>query len=243
MAVSGQFRSAAEKERFIQATFSTIAGCYDGMNRVMTFSLDRRWRRYTVQLSGMPAGGRALDVCCGTGELARALAERTGPAGRVTGLDFNREMLQIAKRKQEQGLLADSIDFVQGNAMALPFPDNQFDTATIGFGLRNVPDYRQVLREMRRVVRPGGTVVSLETGKPTLPVFKSLHGLYVGLFVPLIDRLAAGKNGPYAWLASSAEAFLPQEALAQVFREIGLDNVFFRNIFGGAAAVHVGVKS
>ncbi|MCW2278456.1 demethylmenaquinone methyltransferase [Heliophilum fasciatum] len=243
MGAIGNFRSAEEKERFIQATFSTIATRYDRMNQVMTFNLDRRWRRKTVQLSGVPVGGEALDVCCGTGELSQALAKHVGGKGRVIGLDFNAQMLAMAREKQEKGRLARQIQFIQGNAMALPFEDNCFDTATIGFALRNVPDYRQALREMLRVVRPGGTIVSLETAKPEVPVLKELHGFYVNGVVPMIDKLSVGQQGPYAWLARSAQAFLPQKDLARVFTELGCQQVSYHNLLGGVVAVHVGVKA
>lgn len=242
MAVPDNFRSAEEKERFIQSTFSAIAARYDRINRIMTFSMDRRWRRRTAYFTGAPVGGSALDVCCGTGELSQALAERIGARGRVVGLDFNQDMLDIGREKQRQGLLANNIEFLQGNAMELPFPDNEFDTATIGFALRNVPDYRRVLREMMRVVRPGGAVVSLETGKPSMPLFKSLHGLYVDQLVPLIDKLSGDKKGPYAWLARSATAFLSQDALCRVFADIGLKDVVYHDLFGGVVAIHVGRK-
>ncbi|MZP28121.1 demethylmenaquinone methyltransferase [Heliobacterium undosum] len=237
-----EFRSAEEKERFIQSTFSAIAARYDLMNQVMTFNSDTRWRRKAASLSQLPVGGAGLDVCCGTGELAQALAERVGARGSVVGLDFNADMLAVAQEKQREGKLARQIEFIQGNAMELPFPDNRFDTATIGFGLRNVPDFRQVLREMTRVVKPGGTVVSLETSKPQSWPMKPLHGFYVDRLVPVIDRLSVGQQGPYAWLARSAQAFLPQEELSAVFREAGLTKVRYHNLFGGVAAIHVGFK-
>ncbi|ABZ84502.1 menaquinone biosynthesis methyltransferase ubie [Heliomicrobium modesticaldum Ice1] len=237
-----EFRSAEEKERFIQSTFSAIAARYDLMNQVMTFNSDTRWRRKAAALSQLPVGGAGLDVCCGTGELTQALAERVGARGSVVGLDFNADMLAVAREKQREGRLARQIDFIQGNAMALPFPDNRFDTATIGFGLRNVPDFRQVLREMTRVVKAGGTVVSLETSKPQSWPMKPLHRFYVDRLVPVIDRLSVGKQGPYAWLARSAQAFLSQEELSAVFREIGLIKVRYYNLFGGVAAIHVGFK-
>ncbi|MBM7865479.1 demethylmenaquinone methyltransferase [Heliobacterium gestii] len=237
-----EFRSAEEKERFIQSTFSAIAARYDLMNQVMTFNSDTRWRRKAATLSRLPVGGAGLDVCCGTGELAQALAERVGAGGSVVGLDFNADMLTVAREKQREGKLARQIEFIQGNAMELPFPDNRFDTATIGFGLRNVPDFRQALREMTRVVKPGGTVVSLETSKPQSWPMKPLHGFYVDQLVPIIDRLSVGQKGPYAWLARSAQAFLPQEELSAVFREVGLTQVRYDNLFGGVAAIHVGFK-
>ncbi|MTV47456.1 demethylmenaquinone methyltransferase [Heliobacillus mobilis] len=237
-----EFHSAEEKERYIQSTFSTIASRYDLINQVFTFNSDRRWRRKTAYYSAVGIGGTALDVCCGTGELAQALAERVGRRGHVVALDFNHDMLEVAREKQRQRLLEPQIEFIQGNAMELPFEDNRFDAATVGFGLRNVPDYRQALREMTRVIRPGGTVVCLETSKPVSTGLRLLHGLYVDHFIPMLDKMAAGRQGPYAWLARSTQAFLSQEELAQVFRDIGLINVRYYNLFGGAAAIHVGYK-
>lgn len=242
LTVLGGFQSVEEKEQFVHSTFSTIAPRYDRMNRLMTFNLDRRWRKKTATLSMVPKGGKALDVCCGTGELSQALAEQVSSQGQVIGLDFNADMLAIARAKQLQGRLAPTIEFMQGNAMALPFADNQFDTATIGFALRNVPDFRGALREMVRVVRPGGTIVSLETGTPSMPVMKFFHGFYVDAVMPLIDRFAVGQAGPYAWLARSAKAFVPQKELACVFEQIGCEQVAYVDLFGGVVAIHVGVK-
>ncbi|KAB2954609.1 demethylmenaquinone methyltransferase [Heliorestis acidaminivorans] len=242
MNYSDGFRSAEEKERYIQSTFSSIAGHYDAMNQWMTFYLDRRWRKKTALISAVPIKGRALDVCCGTGELSHCLAEQVSLQGEVTALDFNEDMLAVARKKQQKNRIHGNITFLQGNAMELPFDDNSFDTATIGFGLRNVPDFRQVLGEMMRVIRPGGTVVSLETAKPDAFIIKDMHKLYVKQLVPLLDKLSGGPKGPYAWLARSAQSFLPQEELAQEFRALGLEKVRYHNLLGGAVAIHVGFK-
>ncbi|QGG47756.1 demethylmenaquinone methyltransferase [Heliorestis convoluta] len=242
MQYSDGFRSAEEKERYIQSTFSAIANHYDSMNQWMTFNLDSRWRKKTALFSAVPLGGKALDVCCGTGELSHCLASQVGTTGEVIGLDFNEDMLAVAREKQKKDQIHKNIIFVQGNAMTLPFPDNTFHTATIGFGLRNVPDFRHVLGEMMRVIQPGGTVVSLETGKPEAFLIKDMHKLYVKKMVPMLDKLSGGPRGPYAWLARSAQSFLPQEELAKEYKALGLEKVKYYNLLGGAVAIHVGFK-
>ena len=139
--------------REVERMFDRIAGPYDMMNRVMTAGLDRRWRELAAEATELGNGANALDACCGTGDLALALARRVGRGGQVTGLDFSGEMLERARRKpREEG--AAEITWVQGDATAMPFADNAFSAATIGFGLRNLPDPEQGLRELARVVRP-----------------------------------------------------------------------------------------
>lgn len=236
------FCSSDAKEAYIQKTFSSIAGNYDKLNAVMTFKLDRRWREKTALATGLGLGGNALDVCCGTGDLAQALAERCGNRGGVTALDFNADMLAQAKEKQSNGFLSSRIRFIQGNAMELPFPDHTFDTATIGFALRNVPDYVHVLKEMTRVVRPGGTVVTLETSKPQFPLLKELHHLYMSCLVPVLGQVLAGDAKAYGWLAKSTAQFASQKELKAQMTALGLRQVRYVNLVGGVAAIHVGVK-
>ena len=222
--------------------FNTIARRYDLLNRLMSLGMDRRWRRLAVQRSEFRPGGRALDICCGTGMITQELALTAGATGQVTGLDFSEQMLAVARENLQGFRLAKSITLVQGNAMDLPFPDDSFDCVTVGWGLRNVPDIATVLREMTRVVRPGGKVVSLDMAKPGAPVFKQLYWLYFNKLVPLMGHLWAGSRGAYNYLHDSARVFPHQQELAQMFAATGLVETGYQNLCGGVVALVEGRK-
>ncbi|KKM08884.1 ubiquinone biosynthesis methyltransferase UbiE [Clostridiales bacterium PH28_bin88] len=230
------------KEEYVHAVFSAIAHRYDLMNTLISFNRHKAWRSFAVQQAGLKPGGSGLDVCCGTGMFAMEIAKVVGPGGRVTGLDFCENMLEVADRNLKGTRYQPIIDLVQGNAMDLPFPDNAFDCATIGFALRNVPDIEQVVREMLRVVRPGGRVISLELAKPSAPFFKQLYYLYFDGIVPLMGRLGIGRFGPYNWLPKSLKLFPHQEEIRQLFARLGMEDARCYELTGGVVAVHVGTK-
>lgn len=232
----------ADKEKYVHGVFAAIARRYDTMNTLLSFNRDKYWRRFAVARTGLPPGGAALDVCTGTGRLAIELAKAAGPGGRVVGVDFCREMLDVAVANIAKTPYRPNIELAHGNAMALPFADDSFDCATIGFALRNVPDIAAVLAEMRRVVRPGGAVVSLELAKPSAPVFKQLYYLYFEQILPLIGKLGAGVDGPYRWLPESLRRFPHQSVVLDLFRAVGLKNAACHELTGGIVAVHVGSK-
>ncbi|MHB1127619.1 MAG: demethylmenaquinone methyltransferase [Bacillota bacterium] len=236
--IPSQYKS---KEEYVYYIFTAIARRYDLMNTVLTFNRDAYWRRVTVELSGIGPGGHGLDVCCGTGKMAEELARIAGPQGRVIGLDFCEEMLEVA-RQRVKGTPMERIDFIHGNALDLPFPDNTFDCATIGFALRNVPDIKKTVSEMMRVVRPGGKVVSLELAKPSAPVFKQAYYLYFDRLVPLMGRLGVGREGPYSYLPNSLKVFPHQKEVCKIFAAVGLQDAHYRELTGGIVAVHVGTK-
>src|SRR5699024_3668570 len=146
------------KEQRVHHVFEKVYENYDKMNSVISFNRHKRWRKDVMKRMQVQEGSQVLDVCTGTGDWALSLVEAVGDSGKVTGLDFSKNMLQVAKEKSEQ-IPEEQLQFIHGNAMELPFPDDSFDYVTIGFGLRNVPDYDQVIREMYRVVKPGGKVV------------------------------------------------------------------------------------
>jgi demethylmenaquinone methyltransferase/2-methoxy-6-polyprenyl-1,4-benzoquinol methylase len=231
-----------QKESFVREMFDDIARKYDRMNTLMTFGLDRRWRRFVAERVGASPGMQLLDVCCGTGQLSFALARAVGPKGRVTGLDFSEKMLDIARGRLSDMEGPMPVVFVQGNAMSLPFEDNLFDGVTVGWGLRNVPDLTVALREMVRVVRPGGKVVSLDMAKPSLPVFKQLYWLYFETIIPLMGKIWAGKRSAYQYLYESARTFPSQQELAALFSRLGLRETAFHNLAGGVVAVVEGRK-
>ena len=234
------------KERYVQEMFNTIAGEYDLMNRVMTAGMLRFWHKAFLQVTGLRPGDHHLDVACGTGDLSRLTARQVGERGHVTGLDFSHEMLAVARKRVEGSPLGARIAWVQGNAMDLPFDDNTFDGASIGFALRNVSDIKKTLSEMARVVRPGSSVVSLEISKPQNPVWRALFFLYFYNIVPLIDRLVmrgrAGRVRPYTYLPHSLTRFPEQQELAEIFREAGLRDVRVIPLSGGMTCLHVGTK-
>ncbi|QHS22588.1 demethylmenaquinone methyltransferase [Virgibacillus sp. MSP4-1] len=231
-------RSKAEK---VHHVFEKIYDKYDVMNSVISFQRHKAWRKDVMKRMKVKPGEKALDVCCGTGDWTFALGEVVGKSGQVTGLDFSRNMLSIAQTKLDQEPLP-QISFKHGDAMNLPFEDNSFDYVTIGFGLRNVPDYLHVLKEMTRVVKPGGKVVCLETSQPTIPVYRQLYYFYFKFVMPLFGKIFAKSYNEYAWLHESAKDFPNRKALKALFLEAGLTDVQIKSYTGGVAAMHLGIK-
>ncbi|MCL6631314.1 MAG: demethylmenaquinone methyltransferase [Alicyclobacillus herbarius] len=233
-----------DKARYVHDVFSQIARQYDVMNTVLSFFQHKLWRRFAMKKLGLSPGSRALDVACGTGDWTFALARTVGGKGEVVGIDFCKEMLDVAKEKlRRHPEFSGFVRLLQGDAMALPFASDSFDSVTIGFALRNVPDIRQVLSEMTRVARPGGWVVSLELSKPEWPIWRSLYYFYFYRILPWIGALAVGKRAPYAWLPESLTDFPDRRQLEQIFREVGLTEVRSYPLTGGIAALHMGRKA
>ncbi|MGI9953440.1 demethylmenaquinone methyltransferase [Moorellaceae bacterium AZ2] len=233
---------ATEKEVYVRDLFSHIARRYDLMNTVLSFNLDKYWRYVAVEKAALKPGEMALDVCCGTGMLSLGLARAVFPQGKVVGLDFCREMLEVAKANLARSPYGSLVELVEGNAVSLPFENDTFDCATIAFALRNVPDIERTLREMKRVVRPGGRVVSLELAKPSWPLFKQLYYLYFNRLVPILGRLGVGRKDSYSYLPQSLKNFPHQQEILALFSRIGLDRAQCFELTGGIVAVHVGIK-
>jgi demethylmenaquinone methyltransferase / 2-methoxy-6-polyprenyl-1,4-benzoquinol methylase len=232
-----------QKSVFVHDVFAQIAKRYDLMNSVLSFYQHKLWRRFTMKKLALEPGDRALDVACGTGDWTLALAKAVGSSGHVTGLDFTQEMLDVAQEKlDKRGWTDDYVDLIRGDAMQLPFTDNQYRVATIGFALRNVSDIKQVLSEMNRVVQPGGWVVSLELSKPESATFRKLYYFYFYHILPKIGALAVGKKAPYSWLPESLIDFPDRRTLEGMFRDVGLVNVRSYALTGGIAALHMGQK-
>lgn len=229
------------KEQFVHEVFESIAPKYDLMNDILSFRQHKRWRSFTMRKMKVQAGATAIDLCCGTCDWTISLAQASGQ-GRIVGLDFSRNMLDYGQHKIQALGLAEQIQLVQGNAMELPYEDNTFDYATIGFALRNVPDLRRVISEMARVVKPGGLVVSLELSKPTWQPFKSIYYFYFQRILPFLGKLIAKRYEQYKWLPESLIYFPDHKQLASIFREIGLSDVEAYPLTGGIAALHIGVK-
>lgn len=229
------------KEERVHGVFEKIYENYDQMNSVISFQRHIAWRKETMKRMNVQKGQKALDVCCGTADWSIALSEAVGPNGNVTGLDFSKNMLQIGHQKVEQ-LGLHNVNLIHGNAMQLPFEDNTFDFVTIGFGLRNVPDYLQVLKEMNRVLKPGGKAVCLETSQPTLPIFKQFFFLYFRYIMPIFGKLFAKSYKEYSWLQESARDFPGMNELAKMFKDAGFKDIQVKAFTGGVAAMHLGVK-
>jgi demethylmenaquinone methyltransferase/2-methoxy-6-polyprenyl-1,4-benzoquinol methylase len=234
-----QFKSKEEKVHYV---FERIAKRYDLMNSVLSAGFHKRWRKLTLKKMNIRPGQSAIDVCTGTGDWAIAMAQQVGPEGKIVGLDFSQEMLRYSYPKIKAAGVEKQISMIYGNAMELPYEDNTFDYATIGFALRNVPDIRRVLSEMMRVVKPGGLVVSLELSKPVWKPFRELYFFYFYKILPMIGNLAARDNISYSWLPESLTNFPDQQELKKIFEEVGLTNVEVTNFFGGIYALHIGRK-
>jgi demethylmenaquinone methyltransferase/2-methoxy-6-polyprenyl-1,4-benzoquinol methylase len=227
----------------VRAMFDRIAGVYDLMNGVMTAGLHHQWRRRAADLAALSAGDRALDVACGTGDLALELARRVGPTGAVVGADFSEAMLELARAKAATGDVAipSGVDlrFEAANALALPYADDEFDAATVGFGARNFADLRHGIGEMARVVKPGGRVVVLEITTPTRPPLSTFLALWFDHIVPGLGRLA-GDPEAYSYLPNSVRRFPPPQELAAVMWDCGLRSIRYILTAGGIIALHVG---
>lgn len=229
------------KEERVHHVFEKISNKYDSMNSIISFKRHKSWRKDVMKRMNIEAGSQALDVCCGTGDWSFSLSEAVGEDGKVIGLDFSENMLTVAKEKQRDKSL-DNLSFITGNAMELPFEDNTFDYVTIGFGLRNVPDYARVLHELYRVVKENGTVVCLETSQPTMIGFRQLYYFYFKFIMPLIGKLFAKSYKEYAWLHESAKSFPNKEELKEMFIQAGFKDVYIKSYTGGVAAMHMGFK-
>ena len=220
--------------------FDRIAGVYDLMNRAMTAGLDREWRARAADRAELDPGDSALDVCCGTGDLAVELRRRVGPSGRVVGCDFSEAMLELARDKVD-GLGLSDVEFEWADALDLPYGDESFDAATVGFGVRNLADLPRGIGELTRVLRPGGRLVILEITRPRRAPLSHFHALWFDHVVPVLGRLA-GDSAAYSYLPESVRSFPPPEDLAELMHVAGLERIRWTLLAGGIIAIHSGVK-
>jgi demethylmenaquinone methyltransferase / 2-methoxy-6-polyprenyl-1,4-benzoquinol methylase len=223
-------------DRQVEAMFDRIAGFYDVMNSVMTAGLHHRWRERAADLADVRPGDRVLDVATGTGDLAIALARRVTPGGEVVGSDFSEGMLERARAKTAGRA---ELRWERGDAMALPYGDDEFQAATVGFGARNFGDLERGIAEMARVVKPGGRVVVLEITTPTKPPLSTFFRLWFDRVIPLVGKVAADSQA-YSYLPSSVRRFPGPQGLGAILAGSGLQGVRWIITAGGIIALHVG---
>jgi demethylmenaquinone methyltransferase/2-methoxy-6-polyprenyl-1,4-benzoquinol methylase len=216
----------------VRTMFDRIAPVYDAMNHAMTAGLDRRWRKETAR-AVVSRGDRVLDACCGTGDLA--LEDLHAGAARVTGLDFSERMLERARAKSSE------VEWVQGDALALPFADGSFDGATVGFGVRNLDDLEAGLRELRRVLRQGGRLGILEITRPR-GLLRPFYKLWFDGLIPLAGKLLPGGSA-YTYLPASVRRFPEAKDFAELMRSGGFEQVGYRLFAGGIVALHTGTAA
>ena len=227
------------RARKVEDLFATIARRYDLLNDLQSFGLHRVWKRRVTALAAVKAGDHALDLCCGTGDIAFALAEQGAD---VTGLDFSQKMLEVAAHRLEKSNCK-GLKFIQGDAQSLPFPDNSFDAVTVGYGLRNLSNLETGLREMARVVKPGGRIVALDFGKPANALWRSFYFAHLRCSVPLVGLFFCGRADAYAYIFESLKHYPAQWGVAEKMRELKLTNVRIINLVGGAMAINYGEKA
>ena len=220
--------------------FDRIAGVYDLVNTVMTAGLHHAWRERAADRAELRPGDAALDLCCGTGDLALELRERVGAGGRVVGADFSERMLELAQDKAADRGLAD-VTFEWADALELPYSDASFDAVTVGFGVRNLADVGAGIREMTRILKPGGRCVILEITQPQKPPLSTFFKVWFNRIVPVIGRVA-GDSDAYSYLPESVRSFPPPAKLAALMDEAGLTGIRYTVLAGGIIAIHSGVR-
>jgi demethylmenaquinone methyltransferase/2-methoxy-6-polyprenyl-1,4-benzoquinol methylase len=257
------FEPGARRSAKVHELFAKIAPRYDLINDLQSFGLHRYWKGRVVNLAQVKTGMRALDVCCGTGDLALALARR---GASVTGVDFSEEMLEVARGREEKvqspeskvqgsrfkvqssesGTQAEGqqsgIQFVCGDAERLPFSDNSFEVVTIGYGLRNLASFEMGLKEMQRVAKDGGRLIVLDFGKPENRVLRALYFGYLRLFVPLLGLVFCRSADAYSYILESLKHYSAQRGVAEAMERIGLVNVRIINLLGGIMSINYGEK-
>ena len=231
-----------EKAQRVRSVFASVAGKYDLMNDLMSFGVHRLWKQFTLSLTGLRPGQRALDVAGGTGDLALGMLRQVGKEGRVVLSDINPSMLERGRDRLLDSGWAGNTECLVADAERLPFDDHSFDCVTIGFGLRNVTDKAAALNSMLRVLKPGGQLLILEFSHPVAPGLKPLYDAYSFNVLPLLGRFVAGDEASYRYLAESIRMHPDQETLLEMLRTAGYGQVRYHNLSGGIVALHRGYK-
>jgi demethylmenaquinone methyltransferase/2-methoxy-6-polyprenyl-1,4-benzoquinol methylase len=231
-----------EKAERVRSVFSSVAPKYDLMNDLMSFGAHRLWKRFTISLTGLRVGQRALDVAGGTGDLAAGMLRQVGKSGHVVLSDVNHSMLEIGRDRLLDAGFAGNTDCIVADAERLPFPDASFDCVTIGFGLRNVTDKAAALKSMHRVLKVGGQLLVLEFSAPQAPGLKPLYDAYSFKVLPRLGQMVARDAASYRYLAESIRMHPDQETLLGMLRSAGFAQSRYHNLAGGIVAVHRGYK-
>jgi demethylmenaquinone methyltransferase/2-methoxy-6-polyprenyl-1,4-benzoquinol methylase len=222
----------------VQDLFSRVAPRYDLINDLQSFGLHRRWKQKLVNLAQVKPNDLALDICCGTGDIAFALASA---GAHVTAVDFSQPMLDVAKiRTRRKGF--SEMNFQQGDAQKLLFPNDTFDVVSVGYGLRNLPNWRAGLAEMHRVARAGGRLLVLEFGKPDNAAWRAIYFAYLRFAVPVLGKIFCGDSATHSYILESLKHYSAQRGVADAMREIGCWDVRIVNLVGGAMSIHYGIK-
>jgi demethylmenaquinone methyltransferase / 2-methoxy-6-polyprenyl-1,4-benzoquinol methylase len=224
----------------VNRMFDRVAGRYDALNSLMTAGLHHRWRQRAAEQAGLGPGDSALDVCCGTGDLALELSRRVSPGGHVVGCDFSEPMLDLAREKAA-ARSAPGVRFEWADALELPYDGERFDAVTVGFGVRNLADLDRGLREMVRVLKPGGRAVILEITQPTRPPLSLFYSLWFDRIVPLLGALSSNPEA-YSYLPESVRSFPNPRGLAEKMDSAGFKGIRYTVLAGGIIAIHSGVR-
>jgi len=225
----------------VNRMFDRVAGQYDLLNSVMTAGLHHRWRERAAERAELGPGDAALDVCCGTGDLALELSRRVAPGGHVVGCDFSEPMLDLAREKVD-ARDAEGVRFEWADALRLPYDAGRFDAVTVGFGARNLADLDRGLREMARVLKPGGRAVILEITQPRRPPLSFFYSVWFDRIVPRLGALSSDPEA-YAYLPESVRSFPSPLGLAEMMDAAGFERIRYTVLAGGIIAIHSGVKA
>ena len=232
-----------EKTKRVVRHFNRIADKYDLMNTILSFGIHRQWKRTAVNLLNLGDGDRVLDVCGGTGDLSMLAAQKVKRNGLVTVYDINRAMMEVGREKVRGHPLEGRIRFVQGDAETISFPDDFFDAALVGFGIRNVTHMEKAFGEMHRVLKKGGRLMCLEFSRPKNPIFRLLYDFHSFYMMPFLGRLVVGSGQPYNCLSESIRLFPLPEELSAVLKNIGFSPVTYRSLTNGISVIHLGMKA
>jgi len=232
----------AAKARYVRGMFNAIAPRYDLANTLLSAGWHRAWKRHAVRLVDAPARGRALDLCCGTGDLALLLARQVGSGGTVVGVDFSEAMLRVGRRRAVAAGLHRICHFTEGDAETLPLAGGVFDVATIGFGIRNVGRPAAALGELRRVLRPGGRLAILEFGRPVNAALRLVYDAYSFAVVPRVGRTLTGHRDAYLYLPTSIRHWADQDQFDDALRGTGFVEVRHVNLLAGIATIHLATR-
>ena len=232
-----------QKTQRVRDVFNSVARQYDLMNDLMSGGLHRLWKRVAIESIAIRPSMQVLDLASGTGDLARAIARRTGSEGHVTAADINDQMLRVGRDRCINYGELKGLSWCQCDAEVLPYPEHSFDRVTIGFGLRNITSKETALKEILRVLKPGGKVLILEFSKPISQVLMQVYDVYSFSFLPLMGLVIAGDKKSYEYLAESIRKHPDQQTLVEMMKDTGFNSVSYQNLSGGIVAIHIGIKS